>query len=107
MNLILLAVALRLKLGRFGMGRDIILSTVKSLAASLIMGAVIYSAMFYGLTEGLGSKLTAIVVFILIAVGAVVYAPVCMAFNVKEFAFFKEILQEKFFKKRQNARPIE
>ena len=105
-NLALLAVALRLKLGRLGI-RDIILSTVKSLAASFVMGAVIYSATIYGLTEGFGSKLTAAVIFILIVVGAAIYIAVCMALNAKEFAFFKEILQEKFFKKRQNARSIE
>ncbi len=92
-NMAVLFVILRRKFGPFG-GRLILSTALKSTAASVVMGALIYVVMF---RTGLGSGSQAAKAALLVAcmlIGAVSYVAAARAMRVPEVSFLKGILKK-------------
>lgn len=81
---IMLFISLRNKIGPIGL-KGYIRCLVKTLAASLIMGVVVYFT-FYGLTESYEfNKVFEILILLMsIGLGALVYFILCLIFDIKE-----------------------
>ena len=81
---IMLFISLRNKIGPIGLKRYL-RCLVKTLAASLVMGVVVYFT-FYGLTESYEfSKVFEMLILLLsIGLGALVYFILCLIFDIKE-----------------------
>jgi len=81
---VMLFISLRKKIGSFGI-KGYLKCLVKTLAASLIMGVVVYFT-FYGLTEiyEFTKTFEMLILLLSIGLGALVYFILCLIFNVEE-----------------------
>jgi len=93
-NLIFLGVMLRARVGGFELAA-IFSSGVRSTAAALIMGAVLYIGLSWLQWGGLTSGLKALSLVVLIGVGVLVYAGLSFLLKVPEQAFLKALVFEK------------
>jgi len=93
-NAALLLIILRKRFGRFG-GKDILTSAVKSLAASVVMGAVMFPVFFYTGLDVKHKWMNLIVVPIAVAAGIGVYVFASRIFKSKETAFLKDFLSKR------------
>ncbi len=92
-NMAVLLIVLRRKFGAFG-GRLILTSALKSAAAAVIMGVVLY-LMMYRFGAGVsGQGPRALLVGSCLVVGFVVYAGSAVALRVPEVSFLKGILKK-------------
>ncbi len=92
-NMLVLAVILRLKFGRFGL-REILGAGARAAAASIVMGAVIYGVIFFTRMESSGHVLKAVLLAVCVSAGFAVYLFAAKILKVRELSFLKG-----FFKK--------
>ncbi|MBI5599395.1 MAG: murein biosynthesis integral membrane protein MurJ [Deltaproteobacteria bacterium] len=98
-DLVFLSVALRLKVGNFGV-KGIVSSALKSVAAAALMGVAVYAIIHYSGWHGLEKLARAAVLSASIGSGGVIYLVACRAFGAPEVAFLKELVEEKMGKNR-------
>ncbi|MBI5587611.1 MAG: murein biosynthesis integral membrane protein MurJ [Deltaproteobacteria bacterium] len=92
-GVITLLVILRYRFGRFG-GRMILSSSLKSTAASLVMGAVIYILILKSGFGSLGVAPRAVLICVSLAVGVAAYLTLSRLLKVPELSFLKGILRK-------------
>ncbi len=92
-NMLVLAVMLRLKFGRFGL-REILGSGMRAVAASLVMGAVIFAIMFFVRMESSGYFFKAALLAVCVSAGIAVYLFAAKILKVRELSFLKGFLNK-------------
>lgn len=92
-GVIALLIVLKMRLGRFG-GRSIFSSSVKSVVASVLMGALIYFLISASGFSSLGSAARIALIVISLALGVVTYVTFSVLFKVPEVTFLKGILKK-------------
>lgn len=92
-NVIALFLVLRYRFGRFG-GREILGSMLKSLAASALMGAVIYLMLFNSGFEAHGTIVKLSLLTVYIVVGIVTYLMAARVLGSPEITFLKGIIKK-------------
>lgn len=92
-NCAILLVMLRRKFGRFG-GKLILLSSLKSIGASVVMGIVIYLVAYGSGFSSLTGVWKAVLVMVSVGAGVVTYITAAKVLGVPELAFLKGILRK-------------
>ncbi|MCC6503072.1 MAG: murein biosynthesis integral membrane protein MurJ [Deltaproteobacteria bacterium] len=93
-NCVVLFVILKMRLGRFG-GREVLISGLKSLAASVVMGLVVYFIVREFGSSVAGSGANVLLVAVSLAAGLAAYIMASMLLGVTELAFLKGFLQKR------------
>lgn len=93
-NCAVLLVVLKKRFGRFG-GGLILASALKSAAASLVMGALIYLVFRVAGFEGMGSAAKILVMALALVVGVVTYISSSRVLRTEEIAFLKGFLKKR------------
>ena len=91
----ILLIILKRKFGRFE-GSLILASAIKSLAASLVMGAIIY--LLVSLVDGMGRVALTGAIIVGCGLGVIIYIFLAKAFKTHEVVFLKDIFLKRFKK---------
>lgn len=92
-NMVLLFVVLRRKLGGFG-GKAVLSAALKNTAAALLMGAVIYMVLINSGYASMSGLAKPVFVGVCLVIGVVVYVVLSWIFRVSELAFIKGLLKK-------------